>query len=351
MTAGDVDSPASDLEWSISNGRVTETPDLASYDVIEISSSGGKDSQAMVFYVAELLSQRGLLDRGVVAHADLGRVEWPGTLEVAKQQAQIAGLRFVTRARSQGDLLDHVEQMGYWPTPSTRYCTADHKRQQLLALMTGMADDVRAGRRSVAIARADALGRLGASKLRAEIDGETNIDLLVALQRRERGRLKRKRVMKAIAERLTSLRKRGVTPPPVRILNCVGLRAEESQGRSKLDPFKPGARGSSARKKIDMWLPVHGWTESEIWDAVRASGAPVHPADAAGLPRASCVFCIYAPEAALQIAGKLHPELLAEYVAVEQRIGHTFKRSLPIAKVAADIAVGVEPTSVESWAM
>ncbi len=328
-----------------------QIPDLASYDVIEISSSGGKDSQAMVFYIAGLLRERGLLDRGVVAHADLGRVEWPGTLEIARRQAELAGLRFKVRARSQGDLLDHVAQMGKWPTPSTRYCTADHKRQQLLALMTEMADDVRADRRSVAIARADVLGRLGTRKLLAELDGETNIDLLVALQRRERGRLKRKRVLKAIAEHLTSLRKRGVVPPPVRVLNCVGLRAEESPGRSKLEPFKAGARGSSSRKQIDMWLPLHGWSEAQVWDAVRASGAPVHPAYAASLPRASCVFCIYAPEAALQIAGKLHPELLAEYVAVEQRIGHTFKRSLPIAKVAADIAAGVEPSSVESWTM
>jgi len=173
MIAGDVDRPAGDLERSTSNGRVTETPDLASYDVIEISSSGGKDSQAMVFYIAELLRQRGILDRGVVAHADLGRVEWPGTLEVATRQAQLAGLRFVTRARSQGDLLDHVEQMGYWPTPSTRYCTADHKRQQLLALMTEIANDVRAHRRSVAIARAAELVSLPARALLCVLDGET----------------------------------------------------------------------------------------------------------------------------------------------------------------------------------
>lgn len=211
-------------------------------------------------------------------------------LEIARRQAEIAGLRFKVRARSQGDLLDHVAQMGKWPTPSTRYCTADHKRQQLLALMTEMADEVRAHRRSP-------------------------------------------------------------SSEPVRILNCVGLRAEESPGRSKLEPFKAGARGSSSRKQIDMWLPVHGWTESEIWDAVRASGAPVHPAYAAGLPRASCVFCIYAPEAALQIAGKLHPALLVEYVEVERRIGHKFKKSLPIAKVAEDLAAGVEPGTVENWTM
>ncbi len=101
-----------------------------------------------------------------------------------------------------------------------------------------------------------------------------------------------------------------------------------------------------------MWLPIQGWTLAEVWAAGRASGAPIHPAYAAGLPRASCVFCFYAPEGAWQIGGMLHPELLAEYVAVEQRIGHTLTRRLPIAKVAADLAAGVRPSgTVESWCM
>ncbi len=267
-------------------------PDLVTYDVIEISSSGGKDSQAMVFHVAALLRERGLLDRGVVVHADLGRVEWNGTREVAEAQAQQAGLRFMSRARPQGDLLAHVERMGKWPMPTQRYCTADHKRGQILVVLTVLAAEARA--------RHSWLG----PKSR------------------------------------------------VRILNCVGLRAEESPGRKRASPFRLSARGSSSRQQIDMWLPIHGWTEAEVWDAVRASRAPIHPAYAAGLPRASCVFCIYAPEDALRIAAQHNPALLAEYVEVEQRIGHTFRRHLPIAKVAADVAAGLGASGpVESWRM
>lgn len=245
----------------------------------------------MVHYVAGLLREQGLLDRGVVVHADLGRVEWPGTKDVAAEQARIAGLRFVARARPQGDLLSHVERLGKWPMPTQRYCTADHKRGQILVVMSELANDER--------------------------------------------------------------QRRGLRPSaPLRILNCVGLRAEESPGRRRQPPFKSSARGSSARRQIDMWLPIHGWTEAQVWEAVRASGGPVHPAYAAGLPRASCVLCIYAPREALQIAGKLHPELLAEYVALEQRIGHAFKKHLPIAQVAADIAAGAAPTEpIESWSM
>lgn len=267
-------------------------PDLASYDVIEISSSAGKDSLAMLHKVAALLREAGLLDRGVVVHADLGRVEWAGTLELAREQARLAGLRFVARARPQGDLLAQVENLKKWPMPTQRFCTADHKRGQILAVMTALAREHRAAR--------------------------------------------------------------GLKPSaPVRILNCVGLRAEESPGRKKAPTIRIGARGTSKRQQIDMWLPIQDWTEAEVWAAVRASGAPVHPAYAAGLPRASCCFCIYAPEEALRRAGRANPQLLAEYVALEERIGHKFRRHLPIAKIAADIAAGVVDgdAPIESWRM
>lgn len=267
-------------------------PDFASYDVIEISSSAGKDSQAMGWYVAGLLRESGLLERGIVVHADLGRVEWPGTPELAETQARHFGLRFMRVKRPQGDLLEHVEKLGKWPMPTQRFCTADHKRGQIYTAFTTLADEVRRGRPA------------------------------------------------------------GDRRRPVRILNCVGLRAEESPGRAKRPALVRDPKPSGRRKIVDVWLPIQGWSEEEVWAAVRASGAPVHPAYAAGLPRASCIFCIYAPEAALQIAGLAHPELLAEYVAVESRIGHTFKRHLPIAKVAADLAAGVRPDgAVKSWCM
>jgi 3'-phosphoadenosine 5'-phosphosulfate sulfotransferase (PAPS reductase)/FAD synthetase len=162
--------------------------DLSAYDKIQISSSAGKDSEAMLFYVAGLLRERGLLGRGVVIHADMGRAEWPGTLELAAEQARLAGLEFRSRARAQGDLFDHILQLGKFPTPSQRFCTSDHKRQQILVVLTAIATELRA---------------------------------------------------------LTGKKR-------PRILNCVGLRAEESPGRAAAPTFRPDARGSSRRKQIDM---------------------------------------------------------------------------------------------------
>jgi 3'-phosphoadenosine 5'-phosphosulfate sulfotransferase (PAPS reductase)/FAD synthetase len=266
-------------------------PDLASYDIVEISSSGGKDSLAMAAYVAWLLRQAGLLDRGVVVHADLGRVEWPGTPALVAAQAAHFGLRFLKVRRAAGDLLQHVEAYGKWPTPTTRYCTADAKRGPIYTAFTALAAEVRAARDSDA---------------------------------------------------------------PVRILNCVGLRAEESPGRRRRPNLcrDPRPSGKGTVKIVDTWLPIQHLTEAAVWSVCRASAAPIHPAYAAGFPRASCIFCIYAPEDALRLAGLLYPELLEEYVRVERKIGHDFKHHLPLAKVQADLAAGVRPSAtIPTWCM
>ncbi len=111
--------------------------DLAPYDVIVVNSSAGKDSQAMLDLIVDYAdTQQVPRSRIVVFHADLGRVEWPGTPELAAEHAAHYGLRFVRIARPQGDLLDHIEQRGKFPDNANRYCTSDHKRGQGRKAMT-----------------------------------------------------------------------------------------------------------------------------------------------------------------------------------------------------------------------
>lgn len=117
-------------------------PDLASFDVIMVNSSAGKDSQAMLDYVVELARAAGVADRITVFHADLGRVEWEGTAELAAEHAAHYGLPFCKIARPQGDLLDHVRSRGMWPSSTTRYCTSDHKRGQGRKMMTRLVADL-----------------------------------------------------------------------------------------------------------------------------------------------------------------------------------------------------------------
>jgi 3'-phosphoadenosine 5'-phosphosulfate sulfotransferase (PAPS reductase)/FAD synthetase len=268
------------------------TPYLPSYDWIVVCSSAGKDSLAMLDVVAGLAREAEVLDRLVVVHADLGRVEWKGTRELAARQAALYGARFEVVTRPQGDLIDHIRARKRFPGPGlTRYCTSDHKRGPIFTLYTRLAKE---------------LGR--------------------------RGR-------------------------PARILECMGLRAEESPARAKQISFRRREDASNGRRLVDAWLPIHAWSTPAVWDHIRGKGLPYHPAYDLGMPRLSCCFCIYSPRAALMLAGKHNPELLAEYVALEAEIGHSFqhsgKRRLPIADVKAALDRGEEAgkEAIASWCM
>jgi 3'-phosphoadenosine 5'-phosphosulfate sulfotransferase (PAPS reductase)/FAD synthetase len=264
-----------------------ETPNLKLYDVILVNSSAGKDSQAMLDVVVERARSLGVTARVVVVHCDLGRVEWPGTRELAEEQARHYGLRFEVVKRAQGDLLSQVRHRRKWPDPKRRYCTSDQKRAPVLKLMTRLSQ-----------------------------------------------------------EQVTVYGNR-----PVFILNCLGMRAQESPARSKLRPFERDERASSGRRVVDRWLPIHDWSTSQVWERIRRSGVPHHSAYDLGMPRLSCSFCIFAPRSALVLAGTHRPELLAEYVAIEEEIGHSFRQHLRLQVIQEEVAAGGCSGPVEDWAM
>lgn len=249
--------------------------DLTKFDRIVVSSSAGKDSQAMLDLVAVEAETQGVLDRLVVVHCDLGRVEWPGTPELAEAHARRYGVRFVKVSRPQGDLLDQVEQRGMWPSSAARYCTSDHKRGQVSKVHTMLAKEHRAA------------GGRG----------------------------------------------------PVRILNCIGYRHEESPNRAKMptEPT-PNKRETNGRRIVTDWYPIITWTEAEVWERIGIAGTEPHPAYDLGMPRLSCCLCIFAGRDALLVAGHANPELLAEYAAVEERIGHQF-RGNPAKPSKSDISM------------
>jgi 3'-phosphoadenosine 5'-phosphosulfate sulfotransferase (PAPS reductase)/FAD synthetase len=75
-------------------------PNLKGYDWVVVNSSAGKDSQCMLDFVVERCDKAKVpRQRLVVVHADLGRVEWPGTRELAGEQARHYGLEFVAVSR------------------------------------------------------------------------------------------------------------------------------------------------------------------------------------------------------------------------------------------------------------
>jgi 3'-phosphoadenosine 5'-phosphosulfate sulfotransferase (PAPS reductase)/FAD synthetase len=263
---------------------------LADYDFVVVNTSSGKDSQTILKFVASMALKEGYpLSKIVCAHADLDKMEWPGTVELAEQQANMYKIRFWKMARPQGDLLTHIEQRGMWPSSTARYCTSDHKRAQIMKLFT----------------------------------------------------------------ELVTSKTLGFKPKvKIRILNVMGMRAEESPFRSKMKPFafNPMASNETLRH-VDNWLPIHDWKIGDVWKDIKQSGVPYHKAYDLGMPRLSCVFCIYSPPPALMIAGRNNPELLDEYVKTEKRMGHTFRKDFPIEKVQQAIAAGEDWGKATDWVM
>jgi 3'-phosphoadenosine 5'-phosphosulfate sulfotransferase (PAPS reductase)/FAD synthetase len=274
------------LEKSSAQAALIEraTPVLDDYDVWLLNTSGGKDSEAMIAHVVELADAQGLdRDRFLAVHCDLGRVEWAGTRELAEAQALAYGLRFVVVARGE-DLLDHVitrhntlrakgdTTTPAWPSSTARWCTSDHKTSQVAKLMTFLAAEHRAA------------GKTG----------------------------------------------------PIRILNCLGIRAAESSARAKKAPYGPDNAASNGRRTVTRWLPIFDWSTERVWDIIRRDGLPYHPAYDQGMSRLSCCFCVLASKKDLVIAARCNPGLAQEYIAVEDVTGHTFRADLSMRQIAAE---------------
>lgn len=137
----------------------------------------------------------------------------------------------------------------------------------------------------------------------------------------------------------------------VKVLNVMGLRAQESPARAKKVAFKVNERRTNGRRHVDDWLPILPMKIDEVWATIKANAIPQHKAYELGMVRLSCVLCIFAPKSALMLAGKHNLPLLREYAAVEKEIGHSFRENLKIADVLADVEAGKDAGPAEDWKM
>lgn len=240
---------------------------IASGALFVANHSGGKDSQAQLIKLLEFVPPNQLL----VVHASLGAMEWPGAMELARDQAAAAGLPFIV-ATATKTLLEMVErrfegrpEVPSWPSATTRQCTSDLKRGPI--------------------------------------------------QREVR------RYAKANGYKT--------------IVNCLGLRAQESPGRAKRREFSQMGISNSVNTWYE-WLPVHEMSTVDIFDTIMQAGQKPHYAYALGNDRLSCVFCIMASKKDLRTGAAHNPELLNQYAALEQRTGYTMHMSrIPLVELSA----------------
>lgn len=199
----------------------------------------------------------------VVVHAALGEVEWEGALEHAKAQAEAAGVPFLV-ARARRSLLQMVEE---------RYA-----------------------------ARPDVPSFPSAANRQCTSD------------------LKRGPITREV-RRYASAAGRAI------VVNCMGIRAQESHGRAKAPAWRRNDRCSVAGREWFDWLPIHHLRTDDVFATIRAAGQEPHPAYAQGNERLSCVFCILGSANDARNGAIRRPELFERYVAVEERTGYTAHQS------------------------
>jgi len=123
-----------------------------------------------------------------------------------------------------------------------------------------------------------------------------------------------------IAKKIRNLVKKGGF---TKVLNCMGLRAQESSARAKKEVFKFSKRNSTKTREWFEWLPIHDWTEEAVFSFIHSAGQTAHWAYSKGMSRLSCVFCIMSSVKDIRTAAKLMPEVAQRYIDKEKEIGHT----------------------------
>lgn len=106
------------------------------------------------------------------------------------------------------------------------------------------------------------------------------------------------------------------------VINCLGLRAQESAQRKKKPQFTYNKKNSAPTKNRAWydWLPIHQTSEREVFQTIADAGETPHYAYLHGMSRLSCSFCIMSSLSDLRQAALLRPNLYQKYCDLEQEI-------------------------------
>lgn len=139
------------------------------------------------------------------------------------------------------------------------------------------------------------------------------------------------------------------------IVNCMGLRAEESKSREakarfELDEKRTLKKGT---RTVYTWLPIHDWSTKAVFSYIKLNNQMPHDAYLKGMSRLSCCFCIMANRQDLKISAEHNPELLDKIEALENEIGHAmfFVSGLAVKiKDYINTPYKREPKKLKTWA-
>ena|SRR5215472_824491 len=215
----------------------------------------------------------------LVVHASLGLAEWPGALEKAQEHAEHLGLPFIV-ARAKKSLFDMVERK-FERDPSV-------------------------------------------------------VSWPTAAQRQCTSDLKRDPIVREVRAYANA---NGFGP----IVNCLGIRAQESTARAKRAEFSVNNRETNNVRSWYEWLPIFNLTVDQVWAAIDTQPVQRHYAYLLGNERLSCVFCIMASKNDLLVGRQHNPALFEQYVALEEKTGYTMHQSRKsLHALTADMVLGTQ---------
>lgn len=117
--------------------------------------------------------------------------------------------------------------------------------------------------------------------------------------------------------------RRNVKDPVV--INCIGLRAEESPSRAKQLRLKRNKALTNGKRIVWDYLPIHKWTEKEVRGYLGKVGIPLHPVYQY-LRRLSCQVCIYMSDADIEAVRIHNTKGFNKILTLEKEIGFTMRQ-------------------------
>ncbi|MDX1991066.1 MAG: phosphoadenosine phosphosulfate reductase family protein [bacterium] len=238
-----------------------------------LSVSGGKDSDAMCHHLLERCQTEGWSGDVAMVHADLGRAEWHNTTDYVHDLARHKNVPLHIVRWTHGDLIDRIWQRHY--ADPSRPCWPSSK---------------------VRYCTSD---------------------------------LKRAPISRWIR----------TTYPTGKVVCAMGLRATESSARAKKRnvTVREDCTAPTLNRLTLNWLPIHEWSEAEVWDCIRQHGDIAHPAYALGNTRLSCACCVLGSVNDLLNGAIYNPETYRELCRIEAVTGYSFRKDLWLSDLKPDL--------------
>jgi DNA sulfur modification protein DndC len=133
------------------------------------------------------------------------------------------------------------------------------------------------------------------------------------------------------------------------IINCMGLRAQESPARAKQPRFKKNVSLSKAGRHVYDWLPIHSASLADVLKWHWTNNVPLHPvyvpeyhadkqvgSEFKGfLRRLSCRVCIFSTKADLHAIYQRDHEAFDMVSGLEQRMNFTMRSGESLVQIIA----------------